>query len=173
MDFASSQSFAQEILAFLATWIGQVVLALASVLFLVIAKNLSRPPGGGSRAIHSDDFAISFDLLVLAVITSLGYAVSQAETAKAANNQAATDGAQGHEISALMVALGAVLFLFVAALVIWRFGQCSQDERDRWRTNNPRRVDEPPRFKPLFGLAVPGAMGLFMLIIAIKQAAAR
>lgn len=187
MVLVSSGGIAQTTLGLLATWTGQLALALLSVVFLVLAKNLSRQPGNGTRALHSDDLAIGFDLLVLAMITSIGYAVSQYRAAQGAasqNDDKALNLAQQHEQDALMFSIFVTLSLLTVTWLTFRLGQLSDAERETWKAKKLAKLqedkpeataldlkNEPPRFKVLCGLIIPGLFGLFMLVVAIKSAA--
>jgi hypothetical protein len=84
MSLADPNNFSQDTFRFLSTSWGQLVLVVGSVVFLLIVKNMTRPTN--EHAFRRDDFAVGLDLLVLSLVTLIGYADSQyiaEKTAKA------------------------------------------------------------------------------------------
>jgi hypothetical protein len=186
-------------LGFLGTWPGQVLLAAGSVLFLVLAKGLTRRPGDAksdNRPFQWDDLAIGLDLLVLSLVTLVGYAGSQYRAemiARSRHDPSAIALAQNHQADALRLAAFAfLLFVLVSWLIQW-WGQYTREERTEWRKarfdaalaagalnklqarqTDATEVDlalemrEVPRFKVWWGHLVPTAVGLLILMFAIR-----
>lgn len=152
----------------------------------------------GNRPLQWDDLAIGLDLLVLAIVTLIAYGGSQYKAeviARAENNSEAVALAQNHQDDAFRLALVAFfLFVSVTWMIQW-WGQYSKSERRKHKRNLFHRIKsvrlvpdgegdrgdadvidlaldvrEAPRFKLVFGHLIPTALGLLMLLFAIRAA---
>lgn len=164
MNLASPSNFAQDAFSFFSTTLGQLVLGLGSVLLLLMVKNMTRP--SDERAFQRDDFAIGLDLLVLSLVTLIGYAVSQYVAQKAAvarDNSHFANTASTNQINAGALAAAILLLMFTVVWMIQRMGRYTSSERAARRTDD--------RFRLFRGLIVPDSIGAVMLFVAIKMAA--
>jgi len=170
----------EVVFGFLETWLGQLSIAAGSVLFLVIAKGLTRETD--ESFFKLDDLAIGLDLLVLSMVTAVSAAVTQNVAKKAALDAGDTDTARrvGERVADLgFLAFGAALVMFFVAWMIHRAGRLTKKQREAWRDKQlaKRRRKDPsfdeedlpdtPDFHPLWGIIIPGVIGLLMLMVSI------
>ncbi len=163
MTLASPRNFSQDTFGFLSTSRGQLVLVVGSVFFLLMVKNMTRP--SDEHAFRRDDLAVGLDLLVLSLVTLIGYADSQfvaEKTAKASNHPTIASNASTNQVNSGFLALAITILMVAVIWMIQRVGRYSPAEREK------REHDD--RFKPFFGLIVPGSIGALMLFVAIKSA---
>ena len=163
MNSAVPSNFSQVGFRFLSTSWGQLVFGLASVLLLVMAKNMTRP--SDERAFQRDDLAIGLDLLVLSLVTLVGYAISQyvaQKIAEAHHDSKIVNTAYTNQINAASLAFVIVIVMLGLVWMVQRMGRYTPDERQR------RGLED--RFRPFRGLILPDSVGAAMLYIALKIA---
>lgn len=163
MNLASSSNFSHDAFGFLSTAWGQLVLGVGSVLLLLMVKNMTRP--SNEHAFQRDDFAIGLDLLVLSLVTLVGYAVSQyivQQTAQAQGDSNVADVASTNQINAGSLVAAILLVMIAVIWMIQRVGRYTPKEQANRNGND--------RFRPFRGLILPDIIGAAMLFIAIKMA---
>src|ERR1700688_3934135 len=106
MILADPSNYASDAFDFLSSSGGQIILAAGSVLFVVLIKGMTHP--SGERAFRLDDLAVGPDLLVLAIVTLVGYSVAQFVAEKHAESTSdfkAADIYSSHEVNAGILSL--------------------------------------------------------------------
>src|SRR5436305_11206510 len=99
----ASDSIDVPVFRFLASTLGQLVIALAGILLVVLAKGVVRPTQ--KPAFQRDDFAFGIDLSILAIITVFSSSVAEFVSgirASARNDLEASRLADGERISLLL-----------------------------------------------------------------------
>jgi hypothetical protein len=147
MSLAEPSNYASQAFGFLSKSPGQIVLAIASVVFIVLVKSFLRP--SGEHQFQKDDLLVGPDLLVLAIVTLIGYAASQfvAEGhADAIPDFKAAGIYSSHQVNAAVLSLVLICLLFFETLLIQRYGQFSSAKRVQDRS---RKIGEEDRIRGL------------------------
>jgi hypothetical protein len=165
---------------------------------LIAKKLSRRPGDrkGGNNPFERDDFAIGLDLLVLSIVTLTGYAVLQYQAelvAQQKKDPAAVASAELHQNKAFQwIGIAFLAFVAVVWLLQW-LGQYPDDKRaalkraefERQRNNGALaklrerqpnatevelalEISDPPRNRGFFGLFLPTALGILMLMFAVQ-----
>jgi hypothetical protein len=136
MILAGPNNAASQALSFLSTSIGQVVLAILSVIFIVLVKTFLRP--SGERAFQKDDLLVGPDLIVLSIVTLIGYAASQFVAERNADAISDFKNAaiySSHQVNAAFLSVILIAVLFFETMLIQRYGQFSSARRAQDRSN--------------------------------------
>jgi hypothetical protein len=135
MILTDPSNYASDTFGFLSTSGGQIVLAVGSVLLVVLFRAMAHR--SEERAFRLDDLAVGPDLLVLAIVTLVGYAASQfvaEKHAEAISDFKAADIYGSHQVNAAILSLAFGFVLFFGTWMIQRVGEFSSIERVQKRS---------------------------------------